>query len=262
MKVSLLKILLILFFLSIVSSCNVVKRVGENELLLTGTSVTVNDKKNNKEAINNLLYQKPNAKALGIPLRLHIYNLARPNRDSLFEIWLDKNPKRRERLNKVYSQKQVNKLKESSLGFNNWLKKTGEAPTIIDTVKTNKSIKRLEDYYFANGWFDRSVSYKITENENRRATLDFNVQTGKPYLLDSITETISSPVIDSLFEVTKSKSIIKSGRQFNVAEFDLERNRLTSNFRNSGVFFFTQDYIRFDIDTIVSNRKVDVAIKI
>ncbi|NNL33563.1 MAG: hypothetical protein HKO80_10190, partial [Flavobacteriaceae bacterium] len=80
MKKSLAKISLSLLLIGCFSSCNVVKRVGDNELLLTSAEIYVNDKKNNKERVNNLLYQKPNTKAFGIPLRLHIYNLARPNR--------------------------------------------------------------------------------------------------------------------------------------------------------------------------------------
>ena len=99
------------------------KRVGEQDYILTGTTIKVNDKKNKKEEINNLIYQKPNTKRFGIPLRLHIYNLARPDRDSLFEVWLDEKPNRRNRMTNFYSQKQVDRLKESSLGFNNWLKK-------------------------------------------------------------------------------------------------------------------------------------------
>ena len=43
-------------------SCDAVKRVGENEHLLTGNNVTVNGKKNNTETMSNLLYQEPNNK--------------------------------------------------------------------------------------------------------------------------------------------------------------------------------------------------------
>ena len=179
-----------------------VKRVGENEHLLTAATVTVNDKKNNKEDINNLMYQVPNSKAFGIPLRLHIYNLARPNRDSLFEQWLDKKPKRRERLVNRYSQKQLDKMKESALGFNSWLRKTGEAPVIVDSIKADKTKRNLERYFFLNGWFDREVNYDINRLENKRATINFDVKTGTPYLIDSISQTISSPVIDSLFKKT------------------------------------------------------------
>ena len=62
-------------------SCNVVKRVQHNEHLLTDVSITVNDKKVNREELNDLLIQRPNNKLIGYPLRLHVYNLARPNID-------------------------------------------------------------------------------------------------------------------------------------------------------------------------------------
>ncbi len=250
MKQTLAKILLCLIIISCVTSCNVVKRVGENEHLLTKATVTVNGKRNNKEDITNLLYQTPNVKALGIPLRLHIYNLARPNRDSLFEVWIDKKPKRRAHLKNLYSQKQVDVLKESALGLNSWLKKTGEAPAIVDTVKTNKSKKNLEDYYFVNGWFDRVVIYNISKSENQRAAINYNVITGNPYFLDSISAKISSPIIDSLYHNINSGSLIKKGNQFKAYDFSNERERLTSSFRNSGVYHFSQDYIRFENDTL------------
>ena len=112
---------------------------------MTQSSIDVNDKNTNDEVISDLIIQKPNSKLLGFPLRLHIYNMARKNKDSLFNVWLNKNPKRKERLIKKLSEKQLDRLAESSKGFNNWLKKTGEAPVIVDTVKTAKSKNNLEE---------------------------------------------------------------------------------------------------------------------
>ena len=255
-------ILRVLVMTCFITSCNVVKRVGNDEHLLTNVTVTVNEKKTNKEDITNLLYQKPNSTFFGIPIRLHIYNLARKNRDSLFEVWLDKNPKRRKRLEKKYSQKQVDKLKASALGFNTWLRKTGEAPVIIDSLRTNKSKKNLEDYYFVNGWFDREVTYQINRNNDQRGSIDYVVKTGEPYILDSISTAISSPVIDSLYQIAKPKSLIKQGNQFRAEDFINERERLTADFRNSGVYHFSQDYIRFENDTIGTNKKVDITLQI
>ena len=93
-------------------------------------------------------------------------------------------------MTKFYSQKQVDRLKESAHGFNSWLRKTGEAPSIIDTLLTNKSKGNLEDYYFVNGWFDRKVTYDITKYDNQRAEINYNVETGQPYFLDSISNCI------------------------------------------------------------------------
>jgi outer membrane protein assembly factor BamA len=262
LKQTLAKISLFILIAYCITSCNVVKRVGENEHLLTQTSIHVNDKKTGDEDINNLVLQKPNSKLLGFPLRLHIYNLARDNKDSLFNVWLNKHPKRKERLIKKLSKKQLDRLAESSIGFNKWLKKTGEAPVIVDTVKTRKTKNRLEGYYFANGWFDREVMYNIAKNENQRASIDYNIKTGEPYILDSITAKIASPVIDSLYQETKENALIKTGNQYKVIDFTNERDRLTNAFRNSGVYHFSQDYIRFEHDTIGTEKKVNNIIHI
>jgi len=256
------KISLIICLISFFTSCNVVKRVGENQHLLTEANIYVDGKKNNKETIANRLYQRKNTTLLGIPIRLHIYNLARAKRDSLFEVWLDENPKRRLRLERRYSQKQVDKLKESALGFNNWLKKTGEAPVIIDTTRTNRSKVNLEQYYYNNGWFDREVSYKINRNENQRGTIDYFVKTGQPYTLDSLSTNISTLIIDSLYQLSKQETLIKKNDQYLSDNFGNERARLTAKFRNSGVYHFSQDYVQFYIDTFGLAKKVNVELEI
>ena len=243
-------------------SCNVVKRVGESEHLLTQTSVFINDKKTSSEDINNLVYQRSNNKLLGYPLRLHIYNLARNNRDSLFEAWLDKSPNKRKRLTKKLSQKQLDQLKNSAIGFNNWLRKTGEPPVILDSLKTERSKNRLGAYHSANGWFDSEVTYTINKKNNKRATVDYHVTTGKPYLLDSIYSSNSSKLLDSLYQNAQATSLLKKGEQYKEANISNERDRLASSFRNSGLYHFSQDYVEFDIITSDSIKRADVDVKI
>ena len=262
MKKQLSKILFLVLLTVGLYSCDTVKRVAEDEHLLSKTSVIVNDKKDNTETINSLLYQKPNRKIAGIPLRLHIYNTARPNRDSLFEAWLNKNQKRRARLERRYSLKQVNKLKQSVLGFNNWLKNTGETPTIVNEDETKRSVKRLKDYYINNGWFNVEADFDIKKNDNKRAEVKYNVETKHPFLIDSISDILKSPVIDSLYQNIKKNAIIKTGEQYRTSNFEEERDRISTSLRNSGLYHFNQDYITFEMDTIGTHKKVNVGINI
>ncbi len=254
----LLKIVILIIFSRCFLSCDATKRVAEGEYLLTKNTVFVNDKKDKSTTINNLIHQKTNRKIAGIPLRLHIYNLARPNRDSLFEAWLDKKPNRRERLIKRYSKKQVDKLKTSAIGLNNWLKRTGEPPTIVSEEQTQKSAKRFQDYYINNGWFDVETEYNINKNDNKRAEVAYNIKTGTPFMLDSISETIKSPVVKSLYGKIENEAIIKPGQQYKTLNFEGERERISSELRNSGVYHFNQDYITFEMDTIGTNKKVNI----
>jgi len=262
LKKQLSKILFLVLLAIGLYSCDTVKRVAEDEHLLSKTSVIVNDKKDNTEIINSLLYQKPNRKIAGIPLRLHIYNTARPNRDSLFETWLNKRQKRRARLERRYSIKQVNKLKQSVLGFNNWLKSTGEAPTIVNEDETKRSVKRLKDYYINNGWFNVEADFDIKKNDNKRAEVKYNVETKHPFLIDSISDILKSPVIDSLYQNIKKSAIIKTGEQYRTSNFEEERDRISTSLRNSGLYHFNQDYITFEMDTIGTHKKVNVGINI
>ena len=243
-------------------ACDAVKRVEATDYLLTENSFFINGQKKKSEELTNLSFQKKNVSLLGAPLRLHIYNLARPHKDSIFEAWLQKNPKRKQRLISKLSEKQLNQLKTSAIGFNRWLKNTGEAPVLLDSLKINKTKLNLERYYFANGWFDRTVNYKVDTVGVKRAALRFEIETGTPYSIGVLSERIDSPVIDTLYNNLKSGSYLKKGDQFKISNFDNERSRLTTAFRNSGAYHFSEQYIRYDNDTIGIKNKVNVKMNI
>ena len=244
------------------TACNVVKRVAPTDYLLTENSFYINGQKKKSEELNNLSFQKKNTSLFGIPLQLYIYNLARPNKDAIFESWLLKNPKRKQRLISKLSEKQLNQLKTSSLGINKWLKKTGEAPIVLDSLKIDKTKLNLERYYFANGWFDRTVSYKVDTIGLKKAALSFEIETGLPYKIGEISKRIDSPEIDSLYTKLKQESYLKPGQQFSISNFDSERSRLTTAFRNSGAFHFSEEYIRYENDTIGTQKNVNIKLQI
>lgn len=258
---NILKLFLVTIFLV---SCDAVKRVPEEKYLLSKSSIFVNDKKEKSESINNLLYQKPNIKiiGLGLPLRLHIYNLARPNIDSILNVNLEKRPNKRSNLESFLSKKQLNKYIDSRKGFNGWLKNTGEAPVILDEGRSDKSIKRLNDYYINNGWFNVSSSYEVNKKKKQRVEIDYFVKTGKPYILDSISKKKESSMVDSLYRMIEKNSFIKKDEQYETTNFKLERERIATELRNKGIYHFNQDYVTFEIDTVNTNKKVNVEVKI
>lgn len=256
------KIFFICLVVYICSSCNTVKRVADSDHLLVENSFIVNGKSNTSEALSKLSFQNKNTTIFGFPLRLHIYNLARPNKDSIFEAWLSKRPKRKQRLINKFSKKQLNQIKKSSLGLNGWLKKTGEAPSILDSLRIKKTKLNLERYYFSKGWFDRKIDYTVDTLGNKRATLSYNIETGQPYNIRNLSKEIKTPILDTLYEKVKTESAIIKEKQFDIVNFKEERKRLTSHFRNSGVYHFSQDYVSFENDTINTNHNVDVKINI
>lgn len=262
MKQSLTKISLFILTAAFFASCSSIKRVKDDEHLLTENNIYVNDKKIKTEVVTNLLYQKRNSRLLGVPFRLYIYNLAKENSDSILDAKLEEKLSQNSFSEKLYSKKQLKEWTEYKKGFQNTIKSIGEPPTIYDQSKTEKAIKRLKAYYINNGWFNVDASYAIEEQEKQKASVNYNVTTGSAYLIDSISKKIASPKIDSVYSIFESKSYIKKGEQYKTNSFELEQDRLTTNLRNSGFFHFNQDYVFFEMDTIGTNKKVNVEVQI
>ena len=242
--------------------CNAVKRVNKNEFLLKKNTFIVDGKIIKSEEISRLSFHNKNSHILGIPVRLHIYNLARPNKDSIFDAWINKNSKRKQRYIDAFSKKQFQKIKKTSIGFNNWLLKTGEAPEILDSLKIKKTKLNLERYYFSRGWFDRTIDYKVNIHGKQRASLEYEIFKGDPFKISEIKTDIKTKILDSIYHVSNNNSFIKKNTQFDITNFENERNRLNNIFRNSGIYNFSQDYITFENDTIGKDHKIDVKINI
>jgi outer membrane protein assembly factor BamA len=247
----------------IVSACNAEKRVPDGKKLLTKNKILVNNKAINGEEAFNQLYQKPNSTLVfGYRLRLNLHNMANLNPDSTYQAKFAKNPTKYKRKSKWLSEKQVNRLGKSFYyhGIHDFLKTTGEPPVILDIAKTNKSLSRLKYYYFNNGFFNVKATYKVDSVSAKRAKVSYNITTGNPYLIDSLRSTIKTPVLDSLYQANKVNSFVKSGKQYEIEDFENEKNRISTHFRNNGVYFFQPNYVTFDIDTI--NRKDKANIKL
>lgn len=254
------KISFIILTIALFISCNAVKKVPTDELLLTDNEIFVNDDKIKEARIYNQLYQNPNARLLGVPLKLHFYNLAKPDPVLAYQNWLNKKPNREQKLINIFSRKQVEKLGDIYVNFNQWIKRTGEAPVIIDKELAKKSTNRLKAWYFNNGWFNAETSFEINPLENKKGEISYYVKTQKPYIVDSITTRIPSVVIDSLYQVYENESLIESGVQYKTLDYNAERDRLTRIFRNNGVYHFDQEYISFEADTINTNHKVNTTV--
>ncbi len=246
-------------------SCNALKRVENDELLIAKNTIIVDSTKIVDEAIESLIIQKPNSDLLGYNLRLNLYNLAKVNPDSSYNDWLHRKPKRKEKLVKRLSEKQVNRLGESFLvkGLSDWLKNIGEPPAILDTLQTQRTLARLKEFYRDRGYFNNSTSYRIdTLKRKQRIGVNYQVNLGAPYMLDTITYNITSTAIDSIYRAHKKDSYVKVGTQFDFANFDKERQRLTAIFRDNGVWNFQESAIKFDVlrDTARSSndRQMDI----
>lgn len=264
LKIFVSKLTLILVSSIFIIACSVTKQVSKDKLLLAKNLITEDSVKVKDENILEIPEQKPNSNVLGFPIRLRLYNLAKKNPDSSYKAWLYRKPNRIENLSKLLSYKQVQRLGQSFLvsGLSNALKKVGEPPVILNKSKTIATTKKLKQYYFNNGYFNADVTYNIDTLSNKRAKVSYHIIKNNPYYLDTISAYIETPKIDSLYSTTKNESLIKTNQKYKAENFALERNRITNNFRNNGVYHFQVNHVKFTIDTILNANKANVKLNI
>lgn len=233
------------------------KRVGEKEHLLTKNTIFVEEEEISTRQVYDQLAQQPNATLplINFPLRLHIYNAAKPNPDSIFYEKLYRKPNREKRWINFLSKKQVDKFGQNYVNWQSFKKRMGEAPVIVSAEKTERSAERLRAWYWNSGWFNAETSYEVDTLKNKRAQVKYYVKRHQPYELDSLTTNIESKVADSLYQKYKHRSTIEEGQQFDAQRLGWERSRLTKLFRNNGLYHFDQSNITFNADTIDTNHK-------
>lgn len=259
------KIALFFLFGILFYSCSEVRKLQKKELLIQDNEIIVNNKSTNSEDLQNQLYQKPNSKLLGFKPRLQLYNLSKKNADSSYQAWLLKKPNRLDRMIKLYSKKQVNRLGKSFFvsGYSDFFKEIGEAPSILDTAKVRKSEIRLHSYQFNRGFFDVKVASKIDSLKDKKVKVTYQINTGKPYIIDSIFRNIETPVVDSMYVTISGNSLIKSGETYTAENINNEKKRIATEFRNRGLYHFQENYIKKpDVDTIGKANKLNITFNI
>ena len=249
--------------LLIINGCGISKPLN-NKKLINNFQVYENNQELNNSLIDYLILSKPNKKFISIPLGLKIFNLSKKINDSSFNLWLNKNLNRKNRIQKIISNKQVNQIKKYAFGINNWLKKNSESPAYYDKIKINESIKRIQKYYQNIGYFDIKVDLNETPIDKNKINLIYKIKTGERYFFDLISNEIESIDIKSLYDKNLTNRKVKKGDPFTIKKIDEERKRLINLFKDNGIFNFEQSSIKFfaSIDSTGKDKMIPLKILI
>ena len=248
----------------IINSCSSSIYNKFEDPILTDNSFIVNDTIIKKNPVKLLIQPTtPTNKFLGYPIGLFIYNLSNNNPDEKFNLWLNKTPKRYNRLTKVLSEKQITQLKKYNNSFNKFLKNLGQRPFKLNEANVDNNIFRLKQFYNNEGYFDSEVNVD-TIIEDNKANLSYYVKTKNRYLIDSISLRFYSKDIDSLYFISKEKSLIKKDEYFSINKLVLERDRLIALFKNNGIHDFQQRSINFNvlIDSTGNKKRIPLILSI
>lgn len=226
------KIVGILLFYMMLTSCSVTKNIPEEASLYLKPEVTFIDslhplKGTERRAIKDLPVPEANKQFLGlVPLRLHLYQLAPDS--------------------------------TGNKGLGNWLKnKAGEAPVLFEPRYTERSEKLMRSWLFNRGFFDARVNSSLKQYE-KTTQPHYSVNPQKPYLIDTIiyaAELQNAPI--PLPEPTELQNIT-TGKTYKLEALKKERARLSESLQNKGFFYFYENYLLFQIDTNTTQKTLDL----
>lgn len=220
-----LRVSLALVVLIFMGGCNGLKHVPEGKRLYTGAQVKVKapDKaigvSDLRSAANDALFPKPNSKILG--MRLGLWSYYKVNVDSSAGFYA----------RFIYD-------------------KFGEDPVYLEDVDPPEIEKLIQNRAVNHGFFYPRTNYSVTENE-KTAEVDYQLDVGKPFLLETYQFQRDSLRIDSLIHrsVAKKTSLLPKGSRFDLEVFKDERKRIDSYLKEKGYFQFNSDYLIFTSDT-------------
>jgi outer membrane protein assembly factor BamA len=263
MKIYKVKIVLFTLITTLLSSCSISKNLIKGEKILKKNNLFINDVITQNDSLNNLFLQNKNSTFIGIPVGALIYTASKSNTDSIFDNWLLKK-RNKKKLTRLFSEKQVNQIREYYKSFNNWKKDNGEKLVLIDSSKTLESAKNLNSYFQNIGYLDNKVSFEIEDDKTKSffADINYKVSTGPQYYVGDVNSIIESRIIDSIYKNNIDKSFLIKNQIFRTKNFEFERDRLNRLFKNSGIYNFQINSILFDVEIDSAKNVYSLPIKV
>ncbi len=218
---------IILFFVVVFSSCSGTKYLPHNEKLYIGASIEFksNDKVNKKKLkgiVLKAIRPVPNKKFLGMRPKLWRYMVA------------GENP-------------------HTKLGI--WLRKKGEAPVLMSSVKPGLTSKIIDARLFNAGIFKSYTESKIAEKKHTGRVI-YTSHVHKPFTVSSLNYSISDDSINKIILDNSEKTLIKPGKDYNLENLKLEMARIDVLLKNNGYFYFSTDYLKYKADTSANDRTI------
>lgn len=219
-----------------ISSCSVTKNFTAEQYLLKSNKIEIENyrKLENRQTVRanlkQIVAQKPNNKIFGfIPIQLWLYTAA-------------------------------NKGKENKVKW--WIKnKVGEAPVIFDSTLALRSDRTIQTYMQNYGYFNAEVSHDI-QYKKKKAIVSYHIVPNNFWKVGKVTFPNPTYKTDSITWQRHKESFLVEGKRFDITTLKAERDRIEGDLKNSGFYFFTKDYVSFDLDTSETSGVVNVNIHI
>ncbi|MGZ4034934.1 MAG: translocation and assembly module lipoprotein TamL, partial [Bacteroidia bacterium] len=241
-------------------ACNPTRKLAQGEYLLQKNHVIDKDTKLDKSEIESYIKQKPNRKIL-LVFRFHLWlhNLA--NEDRIKRKRIAYNKKIESRNNKRVAKGKQPKKSDRQL-FGEWLLSVGEAPVIYDTLLAEKSAKQIKLFLYNKGYFINSVKDSVAYGKRKRASVYYKIKASAPYKINKVEYKIPDDLLKYYVVSDSSNCLIRPENNYDVDIMQQERERITTELNNNGYWLFTKDYVYYEIDSTIGNKRVNITLGI
>lgn len=223
-------LLMLVTLVLLVSTCSSTRRIEDNKFLLEKNRISTDNNELEKKQFRRYLRQSPNKEILGFKFHLFVYNLANPEKDK---------------------------------PLHNWLRRIGESPVIYDEGLKNQTKEQFEIYLENKGYYYSHI-HDTVKFKKQKALVNFDIETGKPYIIKTINYVFEDTTIQSLILGDTINSLLKPGYNFDKEVIEEERNRIENYMRENGYYKFRNDYgyIQFTATRINNTMQLDLVVKI
>ncbi|MCF0235119.1 MAG: BamA/TamA family outer membrane protein [Bacteroidaceae bacterium] len=156
-----------------------------------------------------------------------------------------------------------NNFVDAKGGLGRWIFKTfAEAPVLVSNVAPDTRIKVANNTLRKFGYFRSAASYAVeTQSNPKKAKLNYTLQPGQLFYLDSIEYRGFAPIPDSLLRHSAHQRLLHSGDAFTVSALNAERTRIETLMRNNGFYFFRSGLLKYEADTLAQPGFVQLRVQ-
>ena len=147
--------------------------------------------------------------------------------------------------------------------FAQWIcKYFAKEPVLMSWVNPELRASVAQSVLKNHGYFHGNVSSQtITQRNPKKAKIEYDVNLGHLFTLDSIAYVHFPEKMEYLIDSTKNESKIKTGDPFDITSLDAERTRLSNLFRNNGYYYYQPTYSSYLADTVTVPGKVELKLQ-
>lgn len=271
----------------------------DGRYLLKKNDVVIIGDKLDKYEVDDLIRQQPNYKSFFVKWKLMAYNLVDSAKVADKRAWKNEQIriKNRERLakqdkinskrmdraakkGKAYYTEKIVALKDTldpPMFFREWYKyKIGRPPVIFDSLQFHKTLEQMSAYLRAKGYYYGNVSGFIKYKKNKKCIVKYALQTGKPYIVDSLYFVTDNPLVtksyinyvggavDTIIIKGQKRYYLKNheiiDEPFDKDQLDDHRRYVAKAMRNDALFGFSSASISYVADTSKKDMTVTVGV--